>query len=177
MAELTVEGTYGYALYLAAKELDKIQLILGETKEVLSVLENEPGFVDFINTPVIPAKEKKAVLEKVFGDKISDELLNLFFILVDKGRAKQIAKIFRAYEAKINEVEGYAVGKILSVVPLTEEQIKKFEEQTEKLLKERIKLENEVDVRLLGGIKIFINGKVIDASLRNRLDSLTSAII
>jgi F-type H+-transporting ATPase subunit delta len=177
MAELTVHGTYGYALYLAAKEVDKVQLIREEAKEVLSVLDSEPDFVAFINTPVIPAKEKKAVIDRVFRDKISDELLNLFFVLVDKGRAKHINKIFSAYEAKINEVEGFAVGKILSVVPLSKGQLKKFEEETAKLLQERIKLENVVDVRLLGGIKIFINGKVIDASLRNRLDSLTSKII
>ena len=177
MAELTIDGTYGYALYLAAKEVDKIQLIREQTKEVQSLLEGEPNFVEFINTPVIPAKEKKAVIEKVFRDKICDELLNLLFVLVDKRRTRHISKIFSSFESKINEVEGYAVGKILSVVPLTSDQIKKFEEETAKLLQERIKLENVVDTRLLGGIKIFINGKVIDASLRSRLNSLTSTII
>lgn len=177
MAELTVDGTYGYALYLAAKEVDKIQLIREEAKEVQSLLENEPDFVAFINTPVIPAKDKKAVIDKVFRDKVSEELLNLLFVLVDKGRTRHIAKIFSSYESKINEVEGFAVGKILSVVPLNKAQLEKFEEETAKLLKERIKLENVVDPRLLGGIKIFINGKVIDASLRSRLNSLTSTII
>ena len=177
MAELTVDGTYGYALYLAAKEMDKIQLIRKEAKEVQSILEAEPDFVEFINTPVIPAKDKKAVIDEVFRHKISDELVNLLFVLVDKGRTRHITKIFKSYESKINEVEGFAVGKILSVIPLTNEQLKKFEEETARLLQERIKLENVVDPRLLGGIKIFINGKVIDASLRSRLNSLTSTII
>lgn len=177
MAELTVDSIYGYALYLAAKDVDKIQLIREEAKEVQAILEAEPDFVEFINTPVIPAKEKKAVIDKVFRDKVSDELINLLFVLVDKGRSRHIKKIFSSYEAKINAVEGYAVGKILSVVPLTGEQTERFEEETAKLLQERVKLENVVDPRLLGGIKIFINGKVIDASLRSRLDSLTSKII
>ncbi len=177
MAELTVDSIYGYALYLAAKEVDKIQLIREEAKEVQAILEAEPDFVEFINTPVIPAKEKKAVIDKVFRDKVSDELINLLFVLVDKGRTRHIKKIFSSYEAKINDVEGYAVGKILSVVPLTGAQTEKFEEETAKLLQEKVKLENVVDPRLLGGIKIFINGKVIDASLRSRLDSLTSKII
>ncbi len=177
MAELTVDITYGHALYLAAKEVNKVDLILDETRELISLLEKEPDFVAFINTPVIPAKEKKIVLEKVLDGKISQELLNLLFILVDKGRSRHMVKIFKSYEAQIQEAEGYAEGKIFSVVPLKDDQLSRFEEETSKLLREKVKLENAIDPHLVGGIKILIHGKVIDASLRNRLDHLSSSII
>ena len=54
---------------------------------------------------------------------------------------------------------------------------KKFEEQTGNLIKENVKLENEIDASIIGGIKILIDGKVIDATLRKRLDDLGSSIL
>lgn len=177
MAELTVDIIYGKALYMAAKEVDKVQLVRDESKEVLSIIKGEPDFMAFINTPVIPAQDKKNVLEKVFGGKVCDELLNLLYVLVDKGRTRHIAKIFAVYEELIDESEGFAIGRIISVNPLKEEQLKKFEAETTKLLRKNVRLKNETDPGLIGGVRIFVDGKLIDASLRSRLDNLGNTII
>jgi F0F1-type ATP synthase delta subunit len=40
----------------------------------------------------------------------------------------------------------------------------------------RVKLENITDASLIGGIKILINGKIIDASLRKRLNDLENIL-
>lgn len=61
--------------------------------------------------------------------------------------------------------------------PLSEERIVKFEEETTRLISEKVKLENEVDPYLIGGVKIMVNGKLIDASLRSRLKDLGSNLI
>lgn len=177
MAELTVDIIYGKALYMAAKEVDKVQLVRDEAREVLSIMKSEPDFVEFINTPVIPARDKKEVLEKIFGGNICEELLNLLYVLVDKGRSRHIAKIFAVYEGLIDESEGYALGRIISVTPLKEEQLKKFEAETAKLLRKNVRLKNETDPGLIGGVRIFVDGKLIDASLRSRLDNLGNTII
>ena len=71
-----------------------------------------------------------------------------------------------------DKYRGQAYGKIYSAVPLTQEQVAEFEEQTGKLLREKIQLKNKVDKNLLGGVKILIDGKMIDASLRSGLNEL-----
>ena len=63
------------------------------------------------------------------------------------------------------------------MTPLSEERIVKFEEETTRLISEKVKLENEVDPYLIGGVKIMVNGKLIDASLRSRLKDLGSNLI
>ena len=83
----------------------------------------------------------------------------------------------KAYRLLYEKEEGYSYGTIYSAVKLQDEQLKKFEEQTSNLLRENVKLENEIDASLIGGIKILIDGKVIDASLRKRLEDLGSSII
>ena len=83
MAELTVDLTYGSALYQAAVETNKKDLILDEAFQVQDVFEREPEFFEFLNYPAISAIEKKDVLKNVFEGRICQELLNLLYVLTD----------------------------------------------------------------------------------------------
>jgi ATP synthase F1 delta subunit len=177
MAELTVDLTYGSALYQAAVEVNKKDLILEEATQVLDVFEKEPEFYEFINYPAISAKEKKEVLAKVFEGRICQELLNLLYVLVDKGRTARYAKIVKAYKDMVDREEGVTYGTVYSVEPLTETQIKKMEEQITDLIKQKTRLENKLDASLIGGIKVLVDGRIIDASIKKRLQDLSSQLI
>lgn len=176
MAELTVAMTYGDALFQAGKDLDKIDIIAEEARAVLEIIKQEPDFCNVINSPCIPADEKKKLLNAVFEGKICDELLNLWMILVDKRRTIHFENIVKVYDDLRNHEKGLAYGKIVSMNPLTEEQVLRFEAETSKLLQEKVKLENETDKSLIGGVKILIDGKIIDATIRKRLSDLTDII-
>ena len=73
MAELTVDLTYGSALFQAAEETGKKDLIMDEACQVLGIFEQEPAFYAFINYPAISAREKKDVLKNVFEGNICQE--------------------------------------------------------------------------------------------------------
>jgi len=177
MAELTIGMTYGNALFQAACELNKKELILEEATQVLEILEREPDLCAFVDTPVISIGEKKDTLKSIFENRISDELLNFLYVLVDKGRTKHFARAIKVYKELLDKQEGVSYGKIFSVKTLSPDRLEKFEAETGKLLKQNVKLENEIDANLIGGIKIFIDGKVIDASIRRRLEDLNNTII
>ena len=51
-----------------------------------------------------------------------------------------------------------------------------MQQKVSDLLGENVKLENEIDKTLIGGVKILIDGKIIDASLRSRLENLSNAM-
>ncbi len=176
MAELTVDMAYGSALYQAAEELGKEKELLQESQEMLEVFRQSPDLLGLLNNPTISPKDKKTVLEDVFQGRISNEMLHLLYILVDKRRTMHFQRIVKAFRSLVDQEKGVSFGKILSVRPLRPEQLKEFEEETGKLLKTRVSLENETDLSLIGGVKIFVAGKVFDASLRTRLENLGNAI-
>ena len=177
MAELTVDLTYGSALYQAAVETEKVDLILDEAFQVLDIFEREPEFFEFLNYPAISAIEKKDVLKNVFEGKICQELLNLLYVLTDKGRTARYSKIIKAYKDMVDREEGVTYGTVYSVEPLKEAQISRLEEQVSELLQQKTKLENELDPKLIGGIKILVDGRIIDASFRKRLQDLGSQLV
>lgn len=176
MAELTVELTYGKALFEAASDVNKTDVILEEAQELLGILKNEPEFFEFISTPIISAAEKKKAITNVFSGKICDELLNLLFILIDKSRTKQLGNIIRRYKQLIDQSHGFSIGTIFSVKPLSKEQLTTFEEKTGNLIQKKVVLENKTDATIIGGVRIFIEGKVIDATIRKRLNDLSESI-
>ncbi len=103
--------------------------------------------------------------------------MNFLYVMIDKGRTKHFERAIKVYKELLDKEEGLAYGKIFSVKPLSADKLQKFEKETGKLLQEKVKLENEIDTNLIGGIKILIDGKVIDASLRKRLEDLSNTII
>lgn len=176
MAELTVDMTYGKALFEVASDMSKTDLILEEAQGILDIFKAEPEFHEFVCTPVISAAEKKGVIEKIFSGKICDELLNLLFILIDKRRMKEFGGIIRKYKQLMDESKGFSIGTIFSFYPLSKEEIETFEQKTGKLIRKSVRLENRTDSTIIGGVRIFIEGKVIDATIRKRLNDLSESL-
>ncbi len=177
MEELTIERTYGGALFSVADEIGKSEEIREELNGIRDLFREIPDFNGFFNNPTIPLPEKKSVFEKIFSGKISQETLNFLCILMDRGRTRHFPGMVKAYNRMCDQREGFAYGEIYSAVPLSEEQKRKFEEETGKLLKENVKLTGKTDPSLIGGVKILINGKIIDASLRKRLSDMGNSMM
>ena len=176
MAELTVDRTYGTALFEAAGDLGKKDEILEETTGLLELLKNEPDFKAFISHPSISNRDKKEVISKVFEGRVSEELLNFMYVLVDKGRTLHLEGILKMYGKLVMEEAGFTDGTVYSVVPLDDARIQELEGEVSKLLRKKVKLTNELDPKLIGGIKILAEGKLLDLSIRKRFDDLEGQI-
>lgn len=176
MAELTIDLTYGTALFDAAREIGKHEQILEEATEVLGILKQEPDLYAFINSPAISAQEKKAAVGKIFEGRICDELLNFIYVLIDKRRTMHFEKMIKVYKKLMDKEEGVSYGTVYSVVPLENEQIKELEADASKLFAANVRLENEIDPKLMGGIKILVDGKMVDVSIRKKFNDLKNSI-
>lgn len=177
MAELAVANTYAEALFLAGKELQVLDELKDEMIEMLSLFKENPDFYELLNNPSLSTKEKKSIVDNVFKDNIRQEIKNFMFILIDKRRMYEFEKITNVYNHLVDKEEGFAVGTVYSAKELNDNQIARLEEETGKLLKERIKLNNEIDKSLIGGVRILVDGKVIDASIKTKLKGLREHLI
>lgn len=172
MADALVAMVYGQALYDVAKESEKTARIRGELLQVAEIIWQEPTLAVFLTSPAISAGEKKALVEEVFGGEFCVEMLHFLYLLIDKGRAGQLRRIARRYVKLQDEDEGVAAGKIYSAIPLSAEQIAGFAVQMQKLLQKRVQLRNAVDPALIGGVRIQVDGQMIDQSLAAGLAEL-----
>ena len=174
MAELTVDMTYGAALLEAARETGKEKEILEEGFQILEILKEEADLKAFIDTPGISAVDKKNVIGEVFGGRVCEEMLNFLYVLIDKRRAGRLEGIMKMYRSLYEKEEGVSYGTAYSVEALSAEQLAELEEQTGRLLQTRVKLTNEIDEKLMAGVKILVEGKIIDASFRKKFEEMAS---
>ena len=174
MEQLSVDMTYATALFEAAGDAGIQEQISEEAHGILDVFQEEPDFHRFFCTPGIPADEKKEVLTNVLAGKISSELLNFMCILVDKGRVRHFERMVRAYDTLLDQANGIASGEVFSAAPLSDDQIRRLEEQTGKLIGENVQLENHVGKSLIGGVRVQVAGKIFDASLKRKLEDMRS---
>lgn len=174
--ELVVAMTYGKALFDAAKELDKLKVIEDEVTQIDQILKKEEAYVSLLQNPAVPLAKKKQMIRNVFEGKVQQEVLSLLYILVDRGRMNYYHYIVKEYLHLYDAERGDAYGKVYSTVPLTEEQMNKIALETGALLKKKILLKNEIDSSLIGGIKVAVDGKLIDASFSSQLKNLCDRV-
>jgi ATP synthase F1 delta subunit len=177
MEALTVATTYGSALFEAARDSVGIDAMSGELEALDGIFKAEPEFFALLCNPGIDAVAKKDILRTVLADRVSKELLNFMFILTDKRRIGRFLGIVGAYRNMVNANLGISAGSVYSAVPLSEDRLKRLEEETGKLLKRNVRLTGTIDKDVIGGVRIFIDGKLIDASVRKRLDTLKEQVM
>ena len=177
MENLTVDSVYGSGLYEAARDLGAIEEFQSTLFEIRELFNENPEFMVLLKAPTIDASERKKLADNVFEGNISQEILNFIHLLIDKRRIAQFIGITKNFEKICDEKNGITKGEIFSTIPLNEDQLTKFETEISKLLRKRVELKNQIDKSILGGIKIYVEGKFIDASVRGRLDELKEKIL
>ena len=172
-----VDVTYATALYEAAADAGLVNDVRDELTALSGVFGENPSLKKLFLVPTIAATDKKTVAGRIFDGKISTLMMNFIYILIDKRRIGAWDGIVNTYQKILDEKDGLTKGIIYSVVPLDAEQLLAFESETAKVLLKRVKLENRTDETLIGGVRIYIEGKLIDISIRHRLELLKAAML
>lgn len=176
MGEL-VGKTYAVALFDAASDLDKINDFNNELSFLRSVFDDEKELINLLSHPRIKKDEKKDLISRIFKGKISLELINLLYILVDKRRESYILDIVKEYKKLFNEYKNIVKVVAMTALPMEEDSKNRLVESLGKKLNKTVELTNEIDPSVIGGILLKIEDKIIDGTLKGQLDSISKVII
>ena len=169
---------YANALLSVAIENKKIDQYKTDLENLVYYYSTVPEFEPFINNPQVTREDKKKVLCKIIGEDSDIKFLNFVQILIDKERFKEIQDIFENYKVLANEYQNIILIKVTSAIKLENEEIEKIKEKYKEEYKGfNLEVENLVDKSILGGLKIQIGDKIIDATLKTRLSDLKEYII
>ncbi|MDY3251063.1 MAG: ATP synthase F1 subunit delta [Candidatus Choladocola sp.] len=177
MAKL-VSKTYGDALFDMAVEENRMDSLMEEITLLEAVLKENKDFEKILIHPEIPLEEKLQVVEDVFKGRISDALTGLLRIVVTKGRYKELPDIFAYFIARVKEYKKIGVAEVTSAVELGGEQKKKIEQKLLDTTRyETMEIAYKVDPEKIGGLMIRIGDRIVDSTIRSRLDRLTASLM
>ncbi|SHJ65677.1 F0F1 ATP synthase subunit delta [Paramaledivibacter caminithermalis] len=175
MAKL-VSKTYSEALFEVALEENKVDLFLDEINFVNKTFKIHPELFEFFKTPLVKANEKKDVIKEIFGDKLSKEMNNFLKIIIDKRRGYAIKQIELEYEKLVNEHKGIVNAVAITAIPLKDKDKLILQNKLSTLTGKTVKLSNEIDNDVIGGILVKIGDKVIDGTIKSRLEKMTESL-
>lgn len=172
MAKL-VSKVYGDALFEEAMEKDALSAWYEEVQALKQIFMENSDLVQFLNHPQIMKEEKIKVIENIFRGKLSEGLLGFLVIVTDKGRQNDLIAICDYFLNRVKEYKKIGVVKVTSAVELTDEQKQNVEKKVlETTSYVELETEYAVDSELLGGLVIRIGDRVVDSSIRTRLEEL-----
>lgn len=176
MAKL-ISKTYGEALFELAMEQNALEAVAEEVQVILEVFAENQDFMKLLNHPKISKEEKISVIEHSFKGKMSDTIVGFLVIIVQKGRHNDISDIFQYFITEVKEYKNIGVVFVTSATGLTEQQKKDIEEKLLKTTKYvAFEMHFSVDVSLIGGMVIRIGDRVVDSSIRTKINSMAKSL-
>lgn len=177
MAKL-VSKTYAQALFELAVEENKTSSLMEETMGLLEVIRTNDAFGQFMNHPKIQKEDKIEVVKNVFENQISKELLGFLVTIVEKDRYSEIEGILGEFIAAVKEYNNIGTAYVTTAIALEMNEKQDIESRLLATTKyETIECIYDVNQDLIGGMVIKMGDRVVDSSIRTKLDKLQRELL
>lgn len=173
MAKL-VSKVYGDALFSLAVEEGKLELLREEAEAVRQAVTENPEVLSVLCHPELSQEEKISMINEMFGKDMSEEMMGFLNVLVRKGRIRELLPVFEYFETQVKEYLKIGVVEVSTPFSLSDSQ----KDQVEKKLLavtqyETLEIRYQIDESLLGGMVIRIGDRVLDNSIRSKMEAMS----
>jgi F-type H+-transporting ATPase subunit delta len=170
-------GRYAAALFELAKEQKQLEQVERDVASFQTLLEGSPDLVRLVRSPVISAGAQARALDAILAKVgISGFTGNFLKLIVRNRRLFAIADMLRAFQALLARERGEVSADVASAHPLSQEQMQVLSDSLKASIGKHVQIRIRVDPNLLGGLIVKVGSKMIDSSLRTKLDNLKVAM-
>ena len=167
---------YGQSLYDLALSENLTDAILHEMEELRKIFAENPDYIRLLLEPSIPKKERLRLLDEAFGDSIQPYLLNFLKILTERGMLHEFSACYKRFRASYFKDNGIADALVVSAVPLSDAHVSALTEKLSRMTGKKIILQQKNDPSVMGGLRVEVDGKLLDGTVQGRLDTLRREI-
>jgi F-type H+-transporting ATPase subunit delta len=129
-----------------------------------------------LTNPAIPTATRSSIAEGVLRGHVSEGARNLILLLVRRGRADLLPSVGREFRRLRDRRAGIVPATVTSAAPLDDAEIAALRERLGPLAGGTIDMTLQVDPSILGGVVVRLGDRMIDGSVRGRLERLRSRL-
>ncbi len=172
-----VAGRYATALFDLAKEAGSIEAIEGELRALQATITASDELRGFLKSPVYDRAEQMAVVESLAQKAGFCALTANFLKLIAKNRRLfALEDMIRSFAKLAADDRGEVSAEAMTAAAMNDDQVKALRLEIETLVGKAVNLETRVNPDLLGGLIVKIGSKMVDASLRTKLNRLKTVM-
>jgi len=171
-----VARRYAQALYQQAEASGQTDAVEADVALVGETFAGSPDLTQAIGSPVVPREKKQAVLDRVFGGRLSAVTDGFVRLLLDKGREALVPEVVAAYRALGDERTGTVEAVVRTAKPLSADETDRLQAALAARTGKTVRLRIQLEPDLLGGLVVRIGDVVYDRSVRHQLAQLRDGL-
>ena len=172
-----VSGRYATALFELARDEKSIDAVKADLDKFDALLNESADLRRLVRSPVFAAdtqsKALSAVLDKAGITGISANFLK---VLTANRRLFAVADVIRAFRALVAKFRGEASADVTVAEPLSEKNLDALKTALKSVSGKDVTLNVKVDPSIIGGLVVKLGSRMVDSSLRTKLNSIKHAM-
>lgn len=136
----------------------------------------DPRLVRVLSDRALAFETRRSVAERVLGDAVTGGPRNLVLLLIQRGRPELVPQVSAELRRMLDRQQGIVHAAVTSAVPLTDAETTALSDRLATMTGGTVRLSVDVDPAILGGVMVRIGDRLIDGSVRGRLDRLRSRL-
>ncbi len=170
-------GRYAAALFEIAKDDKQLAQVESDVKTFQGMLDSSEDLRRLVRSPVISAENQATALTALLAKaKISGLTANFLKLIARNRRLFATADMFKSFRALVARERGEVSADVVSAHPLSAEQMNALQDVLKAQVGKDVQINTRVDPNLLGGVVVKVGSRMIDSSLRTKLNNLKVAM-
>ncbi len=175
--ETGLAGRYALAIFDLAQEERAVDAVADDFAALRQLMAESPELTRLIRAPVFSREEQAAGMNGVLHRMEAGALTRRFVLLLaSKRRLFALPDIIRAYDSLVAKQKGEISAQVTSARPLSDNETAELKSILKSKLSREVQLEARVDPSLLGGLIVKVGSRMIDSSLRTKLNGMRMAM-
>lgn len=176
-AEGGLAGRYANALFELAQDQKAVDAVSADLATLRRAMETSPDLTRLVKSPVFSAEDHAKALKPILAQMGANALTTKFILLLaQKRRLSSLTGIIRAFETQVAKSRGETEAEVTAARALSDTEITELKSVLKSKLGKEPRLHSKVDPSLLGGLVVKVGSRMIDSSLRTKLDGLRAAM-
>ena len=173
----TVAERYALALFELALEQEQLAAVETDLGNFAGLLAESADLRRLVVSPVFSAEEQTRAITKVLDSAGLGGLVgNLIKVAASNRRLFVVPDVTTAFRRLAAKHRGEVSAEVTSAEPLSEKHVAALKDALKASLGKDVALETKVDPALIGGLIVRVGSRMLDGSLRTKLNSLKLAM-
>ena len=173
----SLAGRYASALFDLARDERQIESVSTSLDKVKAALAQSPEFKAVTSSPLINREEATKAVAATSEALGLDPLTRRFLgVLARNGRLSQLDAVIRTFARLASAHRGETTAEVTSAFPLNDNQISALKANLKARGVTDVAIDAKVDPNILGGIIVRLGSRMIDASIKTKLNNLAYAM-
>ena len=169
----SVAGRYASALFERAKDDGKLAEVERDVAGLQRACDESEDLRRLVRSPVIASDEQMKALSAIAAKAgVGPLTANLLKLVVKNRRLFILPDILKAFRSILGRHRGEVTAEVTSALPLKDTQLTQLKDTLRIEVGKDVNVITKVDPALLGGLVVKIGSRMIDSSLRTKLDTL-----